>query len=107
MTDFEPAAPVPDDKDWTFVLDRICPECGFSPPTSTPATWPHSCMPRPRPGRRCWWPDAGVRPAPQVWSPLEYACHVRDLLGVFAARVELMLTEDLPTFENWDPTPPR
>ena len=29
MTDFEPAAPVPDDKDWTFVLDRICPECGF------------------------------------------------------------------------------
>ena len=25
----DPAIPVPDDKDWTWVLQRPCPECGF------------------------------------------------------------------------------
>jgi hypothetical protein len=47
-------------------------------------------------------PDAAIRPAADVWSPLEYACHVRDVHRVFAERVRLMLTEDDPLFENWD-----
>jgi len=25
----EPLTPTPDDKDWTWVLDTPCPECGF------------------------------------------------------------------------------
>ena len=29
---------------------------------------------------------AATRPAPDVWSPLEYACHVRDVHRVFAER---------------------
>jgi hypothetical protein len=37
-----------------------------------------------------------------VWSPLEYACHVRDVHEVFARRVHLMLDEDDPLFDNWD-----
>lgn len=28
MTEQQPAI-VPDDKDWTWVLERPCPECGF------------------------------------------------------------------------------
>ena len=46
--------------------------------------------------------DYAVRPAPHVWSRLEYACHVRDVHELFAERVRLMLDEDDPTFENWD-----
>lgn len=37
-----------------------------------------------------------------MWSPLEYACHVRDVCRVFEARVYLMLSEVDPAFENWD-----
>jgi hypothetical protein len=37
-----------------------------------------------------------------VWSPLEYACHVRDVFDVFTRRLELMLTENDPLFDNWD-----
>jgi hypothetical protein len=46
--------------------------------------------------------DAAVRPSPGTWSPLEYACHVRDVHRVFAERVELVLTQDGPRFDNWD-----
>ena len=42
------------------------------------------------------------RPRPDVWSPLEYACHVRDVFSLFAFRLELMLTQDDPVFPNWD-----
>ncbi|WP_176737480.1 DinB family protein [Micromonospora citrea] len=38
------------------------------------------------------------RPAEGVWSPLEYACHVRDVLGVQAERLALALRVDEPEF---------
>jgi hypothetical protein len=37
-----------------------------------------------------------------VWSPLEYACHVRDVFRIFDRRLHLMLDEEDPTFANWD-----
>ena len=37
------------------------------------------------------------RPTPDVWSPLEYACHVRDMLRIQRDRVELIQREDDPT----------
>lgn len=42
------------------------------------------------------------RPAPGVWSPLEYACHVRDVFVLFAERLQLMLTRADPLLANWD-----
>jgi S-DNA-T family DNA segregation ATPase FtsK/SpoIIIE len=39
-----------------------------------------------------------TRPAPEVWSPLEYACHVRDVLLVQRERVLLAQVEDQPEF---------
>ena len=42
------------------------------------------------------------RPRPDVWSPLEYACHVRDVFRLFDQRLGLMLAEDDPQFANWD-----
>lgn len=38
------------------------------------------------------------RPAPDVWSPLEYGCHVRDVLLVQLGRVARGLAEDAPSF---------
>ena len=94
---------VPDQKDWTWVLSRPCPECGFDASSSTPATTPGqlaNMLPRWRAVLRR--PDAAVRPAEDTWSALEYACHVRDVFNLFDRRLNLMLTEDNARFENWD-----
>ncbi len=42
------------------------------------------------------------RPSPLVWSPLEYACHVRDVCRVFDGRLHLMLDRHDPPFDDWD-----
>ncbi|MGZ4690097.1 MAG: DinB family protein [Acidimicrobiia bacterium] len=39
-----------------------------------------------------------ARPSPEVWSALEYACHVRDVLEVQRTRLALALVEARPTF---------
>ena len=59
----------------------------------------------PRPGSRSW-PARKARygsdPSPATWSPLEYACHVRDVLKLYDHRLALMLTQDDPLYPNWD-----
>lgn len=47
-------------------------------------------------------PAVSARPRSDVWSPLEYGAHVRDVYRLFDARLALMLIEDNPTFPNWD-----
>jgi hypothetical protein len=94
---------VPDQKDWTWVLSRPCPECGFDASACTPATIPGqlaNMLPRWRAVLRR--PDVAVRPLEDTWSALEYACHVRDVFSVFGHRLDLMLSEDGARFENWD-----
>jgi hypothetical protein len=39
------------------------------------------------------------RPQPEVWSPVEYACHVRDVLLTFAVRVHRGVVEGRPTLD--------
>ena len=93
----------PDTKDWTWVISRSCPECGFDGSAvshtevadrikADAAQWP----------RRLSAADVAVRPRPTVWSVLEYGCHVRDVHRIFNDRVRLMLSEDEPRFANWD-----
>jgi DinB superfamily len=95
----------PDGKDWTWVLERPCPECGFDAASlSGPAVAP---LVRANAGAWCAVlgqpPDVlRRRPRPDRWSPLEYACHVRDVYELFTRRLHLMLTADQPTFPNWD-----
>ncbi len=43
--------------------------------------------------------DVRRRPRADVWSPLEYACHVRDVLLVQRERVLAARRSDRPTFE--------
>jgi hypothetical protein len=94
---------VPDEKDWTWVLTRPCPECSFDASTVTPSTVPgtiDSMLPRWRAVLRR--PNAAERPDDHTWSALEYACHVRDVFSLFDQRLNLMLDSDDARFDNWD-----
>jgi len=44
-------------------------------------------------------PTVGSRRAPDVWSPLEYACHLRDVLLVQRERVLAARRVDGPVFD--------
>ncbi len=94
---------VPDAKDWTWVLERPCPECGLD--TSSFAREHIPAMIR---GNATFWrvplaaADAVRRPRPDKWSPLEYGCHVRDVLRLYDHRLNLMLTQHNPLYPNWD-----
>ena len=96
----------PDDKDWTWVLTEVCPECQYDVRSfpqeqiggmirDNAASWQaliaagsdESLRARPRPGK---------------WSPLEYSAHVRDVYRLYDFRLGLMLDEDGPSYPNWD-----
>lgn len=93
----------PETKDWTWVVVRPCPDCGFDPRAVEPDRFSDLV----HANTRGWYDlladaDYAVRPAPHVWSRLEYACHVRDLHRLFADRVRLMLEQDDPSMQDWD-----
>jgi hypothetical protein len=96
--------PVPDGKDWTWTLSQRCPECGLSAGEVDVA----DVASRAELAAAEWvqiltsHPAVTARPQPRVWSALEYGAHVRDVYRLFDARLVLMLTEDEPTFDNWD-----
>ena len=93
----------PDTKDWTWVLERPCPECGFDSRAVRREEVKNRFYANASAWRRVLeQPDPGRRPEPGVWSPLEYACHVRDVHRVFGERLRMMLAVDDPLFENWD-----
>jgi hypothetical protein len=94
---------IPDTKNWTWVLERPCPECGLDVSSLTFDDVP----PRIRENVTGWdaalrRDDVRVRPNESTWSTLEYAAHVRDAFGIFGARLALMLEDDDPAFANWD-----
>ena len=92
--------------DWTRTQREACPECGFDPAavadpalgralTDSAADW----------GALLAAHDAAllrIRPRPEVWAAVEYACHVRDVLGIFEERIRRTLTEHEPTLGWWD-----
>jgi SAM-dependent methyltransferase len=92
-----------DTKDWTWVLDRECDECGFDSRTFDRHEIPRAF----RRNAQVWFalladPSAGERTKSDRWSTLEYACHVHDVHQIYHDRVSQMLAEDNPLFENWD-----
>jgi hypothetical protein len=95
---------VPDTKDWTWVLERPCPECGFDA-----RSFPRSQVGRMVRDNAVAWQDVlarpdglTTRPSDDRWSALEYACHVRDVFVLYDQRLEMMLSDDDPVFPNWD-----
>ncbi|HVC71742.1 MAG TPA: DinB family protein [Acidimicrobiales bacterium] len=95
---------VPDTKDWTWVLDQRCPDCGFDA-RSCPQGEVAGLV---RANARRWQnllADGRIRPGrpdDDTWSSLEYACHVRDVYRIYRSRIALMLRDDDPPFDNWD-----
>ena len=93
----------PDTKNWTWVLDRSCPECGFDAAATAFREVPDLL----RSSADDWrailaGPAAAKRPDEGTWSPLEYAAHVRDLCDVYRMRLNLMLENDGAEFADWD-----
>ena len=107
MTAERPEAPdispvPPETKDWTVVLDRGCPDCGFDPDYDVTTTGERARATVERWATVLDRLGMTDRPRPGTWSPLEYACHVRDLCRVFRERLRLMLDEQDPVFADWD-----
>jgi hypothetical protein len=94
----------PDTKDWTWVLQRVCPECGFDTQAFPREQIPSMLLANAAEWRRVLAGpgDLRRRPRPDTWSPLEYACHVRDVCRLYLERLELMLGQPNPAFANWD-----
>jgi hypothetical protein len=94
----------PDDKNWTWVIERPCPECGFDASTTAATEVPG--LVRDNTAAFQAFLARGVltpiRPDDSTWSPLEYACHVRDVYRRYLGRIDLMLEQDDPLFPNWD-----
>lgn len=96
---------VPDDKDWTWVLDRPCPDCGFD----SRSVDVHMIGDLIRSNAASWVTLLGgdgtsvrTRPVPDRWSTLEYGAHVRDVFVLYLERLSMMLESDDPLYPNWD-----
>ena len=93
----------PDTKDWTWVLDRTCPECGFDV-----NSFPREEVSNLIRANASEWPSllrhdqVRTRPSEDRWSALEYACHVRDVFRLYDDRLRMMLEQTDPHYPNWD-----
>src|SRR3712207_9199731 len=84
----------PDTKDWTWVLERKCDECGFD--SSRFPIEQGGEMVRANAARwRTLLADPKVRdrPSDDRWSGLEYACHVRDVFRLYDYRLGLLFAQ--------------
>jgi hypothetical protein len=93
----------PDTKNWTWVLERPCDECGYDAAAIRPGEVAQAV----RDNADAWppvlaRPDARVRPDDDTWSALEYGAHVRDVLRLYRARLAMMMEQDDPLYPNWD-----
>lgn len=96
---------VPDDKDWTWVLERVCPECNVDVRTFDVADVGQRIRTNAEAFRaelRSQLETSAQRTSPDRWSLLEYCCHVRDVYDLYLFRLNLMLNEDAPSYPNWD-----
>jgi hypothetical protein len=92
----------------TVPVDGKCEECGYVYDTVSPsdaAVAMRSFARRYRAPLTRGLPDEELdeivrrRPAPDVWSALEYACHVRDVFAIQRERLKRTLVEDKPVLE--------
>jgi len=95
----------PETKSWTWVLERACPDCGLD----TPSVPRERVAAMTRENAAAWHEflvsgneELSLRPNPETWAPVEYACHVRDVPRLFDVRLGQMLERDATDFANWD-----
>ena len=87
-----------------------CAECGFDATLLTTADAEAALRSMGRRWRRAFKdvPDDRLRrrPDPEVWSPLEYAAHTRDVLALVGWGMNQVLEGTRPTWEPIEPDPP-
>lgn len=94
---------MPDTKDWTWTTRERCGECGVDVSTVPATVVPRAVVPLTEPWARVLTqPGVRERPRPDQWSPLEYACHVSDVLAVFTERFRLVQGQDSASLPDWD-----
>lgn len=97
--------PFADDKDWTWVVDELCPECEYEVHEFDVTTMPALLEANAAEWAEILQGDEDSlrrRPRPDRWSALEYACHVRDVFSLYNYRLGLMLNEEGPHYPNWN-----
>jgi len=95
--------------DWVRIQEAACPQCGQQPG----ALLPQRLGSLATASATLWGAflnDADdeylrVNPAPDVWSPIQYGAHVRDMLRVFGDRILLAVAEENPSVAWFDPGP--
>jgi len=96
-----------DDRDWTWVLESQCDECGYQPDALTR----RQIAPRIRAVGGAWRETLNrgsvvtqLRDGDdRTWTPLQYGCHVRDVFKLFEERSrEMVKKRKPPTFKDWD-----
>ncbi len=93
-------------RDWTRSQFEACPDCGHDSSAVADADLPRALTGA---TAACGTllataPVADLRrwSEPGVWSPLEYACHTRDVIAVFDERVERTVVEPGRALGWWD-----
>ncbi|MEY2398156.1 MAG: hypothetical protein QOJ00_1330 [Actinomycetota bacterium] len=90
----------------------VCPQCGLDYGTLHPPFAINTIKSFPRRYTEALAPASPsednetvirTRPAPNVWSAIEYTAHVADLMDEFARTVQRMFDEDTPSIEFSDP----
>ncbi len=91
-----------DTKNWTLVLEEGCAECGFQP--GYPYEDNESRIKNLVAPTHAAFEQENLtqRPQKNTWSPLEYLAHISEVCEVMVQRLNLMVTQDSPTFPNWD-----
>lgn len=93
-------------RDWTRSQFEPCPDCGTDAASVADGDLGREVMRAVAAwGRSMAAADPVAvrqRPADGVWSALEYACHVRDVLPVMAGRIDRMLVDDAADLGWWD-----
>lgn len=94
---------------WTRIQTDPCPQCGHHPAAEPPTTLGRMAL-----DSAATWrsflseaDEAYLRasPSPDVWSPLQYGAHSRDMLQVFGDRILLAVGEEDPVVPWFDPGP--
>lgn len=93
-----------DTKNWTVVLQDGCAECGFEPGFDY-ADIAHRLRSLEAPVMTAFnRPEEELyqRPNERTWAPIEYLLHCAEVCEIMMNRLNLMLVQDNPEFENWD-----
>ena len=95
--------------EWTRIQTEPCPQCGQHPGAQPPAALGRVVISSTGDWRVFLAAaDRGylrANPHPDIWSPLQYGAHCRDMLDVFGDRIKLAVAEDDPMVPWFDPGP--